>query len=373
MKIGIDVTFVKPKKSGGVEVFIRNLLDGFLELKDENEYFLLTAKDNDETFCHYESDRRVKCIPCDTNANDVAGHLLWQNTREWSVLKNNDIDFCYFPVYEMPIFCDKNIKTVTTIHDIQAVSLPQNFKLHERIWFRLGWGSALKNADATVAISNFTKEDIKAHFKKIKNLVTIYNPIDINPAESNIFKTISKKYNIKKNKYFYTVSSLYPHKNLATLISMMRKIKIENISGIPHRLLVSGVGGTQKEELIQMIKEQKLEDVITLTGFVSDEERNALIESCNIFLFSSIFEGFGVPPIEAMMLGARVLSTKCASLKEVTKNKCAYVDDPKNPSEWIEKIISLQKTKPKKINFPEYSKSTSARSYLNLFYRVYDN
>lgn len=369
MKIGIDLTWLKPQKSGGVESYIRNLLDGFKELKDKNEYILFTAKDNDSTFDDYLKDKRFKKITCNTNAFDVKKHLIWQNLFQYHILKKNNINFCFFPVYEMPLYKCKGIKCVTTIHDIQALHYPEYFSKLENIWFKLGWKQAIKNSDKIVAISDYTKKDLERTFKHKNNIIRIYNPIVLNDDIHIDFETIKKEYNIENNNYYYTISSLHKHKNLITLVNVIEKIVRDKLE-LPKKLVISGVGGPQKESLIKMIKEKKLEKNIILTKFVSNEERNSLIKNSNIFLFPSMFEGFGMPPIEALMLGTKVITTKYTSLKEVTKNKCFYVDEPLNVDEWIEKIKSIQNETNKVVKFKEYDKLTIAKEYLDLFEEV---
>ncbi len=369
MKIGIDMTWLKPKKSGGVESFIRNVLDSFLELPDDNEYILFTAKDNTETLKKYEEDSRVKIVECNTKANDVKKHLIWQNLCQYRILKKNHIRFCFFPVYEMPLYKSKKIKCVTTICDIQAIHYPEYFSKLENVWFRMGWKAVLRNANRVVTISDFSKKDLETHFKHKKNIQRIYIPILLNDEKKCDFKTLSKQYGIKKDAYYYTVCSLHKHKNLMTLIHTIKEIKDKKID-IPNTLVVSGVGGPQKKELEKFIQTEGLEKNIILTSFVSNEERNALIKNSNVFLFPSLFEGFGMPPIEAMMLGARVLTTKCTSLKEVTQDKCSYVKNPTSTKEWISKIKKIQEVKRKKYTFPAYNKKEIARQYLDLFEEV---
>ena len=369
MRIAIDLTWMKPKKSGGVESYIRNLLDGFKILEDNNEYYLLTAKDNENEFDKYLEDSRFKQIKCNTNANDVIGHLLWQNTKQYKILKKNKFDFCFFPVYEMPILQCKKIKKVVVIHDILAFHYPKHFSIFENIWFRISWKRDIKLADKVIAITKFTRDDLKENILNKDNIDFIHIPIELNTT-NNENTGILEKYNLKENEYYYTVESLHKHKNLETLIRMINVLK-DRKEDIPKKLVISGVSGSQKEELINKIKENNLSDNIILTGFVSNDERNELIKKCNIFLFSSIFEGFGMPPIEAMMLGSKVLTTKRASIPEVTKNKCYYVEDPFDENEWIDKIKQIQNEEKKVITFDEYDKEKIARKYLDTFYSVY--
>lgn len=370
MKIGIDLTWLKPKKSGGVEIYAKNLIDGFLKLEDKNEYILFLAKDNSKDLMNYFKDDRITFVICNTYAFNVKQHLIWQNLSQYRILRKNNIDFCFFPVYEMPIYKSKKIKCVTTIHDIQAYHYPEYFSKLENIWFNLAWKQVLKNSEKVVAITDYTKKDLMEHFKHKNNIVTIYNPVILQNDRLEDFEELRKKYDIKQNEYYYTLCSMHKHKNLITLVKVMKEIKDKKIEGIPNKLIISGVGGPNKEKLLDEIKSMEVEENILITDFVEEAERNSLIKNSNAFLFPSIFEGFGMPPIEAMHLGARVITTNCTSLPEVTKGKCHYVNDAFSVSDWINEIKNIQNEEPKAISFKEYENTKIARQYLDEFYKV---
>ena len=139
----------------------------------------MTAKDNELEFDEYLNDSRFKQIKCNTKANDVKGHLIWQTLKQYKCLKDYNIDLVFFPVYEMPLFKTKKYKTVVVIHDILAYHYKENFSKFENIWFRMAWKKCIKNADRVVAISDYTKQDLKKNILNKDNIVTVHNPISL--------------------------------------------------------------------------------------------------------------------------------------------------------------------------------------------------
>lgn len=366
MRIAVDMTWMKPGVTGGGESYVRNLLDAFKVLNHKNNYLLFAAKDNVETLKPYKDDSRFKIIECKTFANNIKQHLIWQSTQEFKIIKKYKPDLIFNPVYESPFFKFNKIPMVTGIMDIQAIHYPEYFSKAENFFFRLLWQRAINNSDVTVTISNFCVRDIKQHFKNTENVMRIYIPVELNDTKEDNFPLLSKEYNLQKDSYFYTVCSLRKHKNLLSIIKVMEKIP----NDLPQKLVISGVSGPQKDELINYITTNNLKDKVILTKFVNNSERNSLIKNCNCFLFPSIFEGFGMPPIEAMKLGAKVITTKETCIPEVTQNKCMYVNKPYNINEWIEKISLSQKIKNKIEEFSCYDKENIAIQYLDLFEKV---
>lgn len=360
-KIAIDLLWLRPGKVGGTEAYIRNLLDGFMKLEDEFDFTLLVSKDNRSTFQKYEKDKRYHLLTADVNSEGISGRIIWQNLHQNRFLRKNGFKKCFEPVYCKPWF-NGGVQYICVIHDLQAYHYPQYHPLHEVLYSRLCWKMDALTASGILAISNWVKKDVEQKYHR-KDIQVIYNPILVNKQDSIEFEILKNKYGIEKGKFFYTVSQMIPHKNLITLIKMIEKIVVSD-STLPDKLLVSGVNGNAAKELKNMIAEKKLEEHIILTGFVSDAERNTLYKNCHTFLFPSIFEGFGMPPVEAMLFGSRVVTTRCASIPEVTQGKAVYVDDPFDEDEWIEKIEKDYQQE--KIDFDRYSPENISKQYLKV-------
>lgn len=334
LSIAVDLLWLRPKKVGGTEFYIRNLLDGFLRLEEPFHLFLLVSEDNRETFLHYAEDKRIELLETKVLSDNIAGRILWQFFCENRFLRKHGIRKCFSPVYCRPLF-NGGIVYVNTIHDLQAAHYPEYHPFHEIAYSRLCWWLDVHFSRHIIAISDWVKEDIVRRYHVAPaHITTIYNPITVDRGQTVPFERLAEKYRIEERAYYYTVAQMIPHKNLETLLAVMEQIKREQ-EDLPCRLLISGVNGAGREALERRISERGLEREITLTGFVENEERNTLYRYCRAFLFPSVFEGFGMPPIEAMLFGAVVITTDRACIPEVTQGKANYVKDPYNPAQWI--------------------------------------
>lgn len=373
MKIGIDLLWLKVGKVGGTESYVRNLLDGFYESVDEDSwsFVLFLAQDNTNTFDKYFSKPNFKKVVLPVESENVVTRILAENLLLNRYAKKEDVDLMFVPVYSKPLTRNRKIPYVITIHDLQALHYPEYFSKIKNLWLRLAWKRCSETADKIVAISNFVKEDIVNMLHMDPNKIeVIYNPIT-GLDKFVDFEELSKKYNIQKEDYYYTVCSMLPHKNLKILLYVMKKIKEEELD-IPKKLVISGIGGKSEVEIKGLISELDIADEIVITGFISNEERNTLYKNARIFLFPSIFEGFGMPPVEAMILGTPVITTKETSLYEVTMGKAHYVDDPYNVDEWLKEItmISSEKTNFDSVLSEKYSVEHVSRKYITLFEEI---
>lgn len=363
-KIAIDLTWVKPGNSGGIESYIRNLMDGICAVpeRDSLQFLLLITLDNSPSFKHYLEQGVFDEYVCPIYSENVEQTIKWTNFHLDDTVHGLGIKWCFVPYYRMPVLKHGKVKYIVTIHDLQALHYPEYFSKKKYYWLKLAWRNTVRNADRIIAISEFVKNDILKHYKCAKDKVSvIYNPIKLDDGYAD-FSHLSCRLGIEANKYYYTISSLHPHKNLMTLCKVVKMLKDTNPSTCP-KLVITGIRGGHENVIYKYVKDNGLEENCIFTGFISNSERNTLLKNADAFLFASVFEGFGMPIIEAMMMGTRVVSTDKTSLMEVSCGKSTYVSDPYDVEEWIEKI---KEAKPVTEMFPQYRKEEIARQYLEL-------
>lgn len=360
----VDLLWLRPKKVGGTEFYIRNLLDGFLRIEEPFHLYLMVSKDNRETFRHYTEDERFELLETEVVSANIAGRILWNFFCQNRFLRKRGIRRCFIPVYCRPLF-NGGITYVNVIHDLQAAHYPEYHPFHEIAYSRLCWWLDAHLSRHLVAISDWVKDDVrqKYHVKREK-ITTIYNPITVDREEVVPFEQLAEKYQVSEKAFYYTVAQLIPHKNLDTLIGVMERIKNTG-TNLPCRLLISGVNGESREKLESRIRERGLEQEVTLTGFVENAERNALYKYCRAFLFPSVFEGFGMPPIEAMLFGTVVIATDRTCISEVTQGKANYVKNPHDVEEWI-RVMQNPIDRIAEMGFERYDQMKLSRKYFEL-------
>lgn len=368
-KIAIDLTWVRHNKVGGTESCVRNLLDGFSQIDTKGiKFYLLLTKDNEESFRIYKSFSCFKLLICDVCSASQKERVIWQNLKMGKMLRKMKIDTCLEPVYGKPFFGTKGIKFITTIHDLQALHYPQYFSKGRVAWMKASWKNAVKTSEKIIAISEYVKKDIVKEYRIPENKIKVIYDAVVLDTDNCTNASGLNKFSVKKGEYYYTVSSLFLHKNLKTAVLAIGELKRRNSAAF-YPLVVSGIGGRKRDELDQLIKENNLQNDIIFTPFVENDERNMLYKNCKAFIFSSIFEGFGMPPIEAMAMGVPVLTTRCTSLEEVTGGLLNYVDNPLDPKEWadrLEESLDLPSKENIKRLLKTYESKSIAEQYVSL-------
>ena len=265
-------------------------------------------------------------------------HRFFQSTwRSFGILtdlKKEKVDIFHGLSHEIPFGINKTkIKTVVTIHDLIFLRLPQYFNIFDRLVYYYKVKYACKRSDKIIAISNQTKSDIMKFFKiDCKKIEVVYQ--SCNPVFKSDKKNIVKKdLGLPKN-YILYVSSIEERKNLLTLIKVLKKIKYKN-------LVVIGDGKGYKEKCVDYIKNNNLKKRIYFKHNLNLEEIAFAYRNASILVYPSIYEGFGIPIIEALYSKVPVITTKGGCFEEAGGTYTKYVNT-KNTDEIVSAIKEIE-------------------------------
>ncbi len=257
-------------------------------------------------------------------------------------MTKNKLDALFIPASAMPIIYPKN--TVAVIHDVGFMRFPEAYGGWQRAYLRWSTKFAVKHAKKIITISQFSKSEIIKYFNCDKD------KIDVVPlaCDSEKFKIIKDKNKIKKVLDKYSISKPYilfvgrleKKKNIKNIIKAFLEFKASSASA-SYKLVLSGSPGLadarprmtgEKNDARPRMTGEKIQDDIIMPGFVPDEDLPYLYSGAEIFLFPSLYEGFGMPILEAMACGTPVITSNISSCPEVGGDAVAYVN-PKNYKE----------------------------------------
>lgn len=250
------------------------------------------------------------------------GHL-WEQIDLVDHLKNSNspllVNFCN----TAPL----NYKNqIVTIHDLAFLYSPKWFSLPFRTFYKFLIPRIAKRSRRIIAVSEFSKKEIINHLTVDESKIAIIsNAVKVVEIESN-----SNEVSFGDEKFILSVGSLDPRKNLSTLISAFKKLAPDE-----YKLYI--VGGSSKAFKSLNLKEEKN---IKILGRVSDSTLTQLYQKAQLFIYISLYEGFGIPPLEAMYHKCPVIVSNIGSLKEVCSDAAIYVD-PLNEADIVDKITLL--------------------------------
>jgi glycosyltransferase involved in cell wall biosynthesis len=317
-------------KKSGFGFYVKNLVENLKKIDTQNEYFLIDSGKNKDLRT-YE-------------------RIWWDQVKFVKKVKLIKPDVVHKTCFSVPKF--GNFKKVVTIHDIIPILYPENFSMSSRFYFTKLMPWSYKFADYIITISESAKKDLVEKLGLDENKIkVIYEAAGSEfrvITDLNRIEEVKKKYGISGN-YILNVGTLEPRKNLEFLVNVfndIRKLRYSDIGDL--KLVIAGKKGWRYENIFLLIKELNLQDKVIFTDYVEEGDLPYLYNGAKLFAFPSIYEGFGLPILEAMKCGVPVISSNSSSLPEVVGDAGILID-PKNKEVWVKNIIEVLKSPEKQI------------------------
>jgi len=314
MRIGIDVHSIG-SGNGGNETYYRSLLAALRRMDKENQYFLYYTRAGGFANHGLEANFHARRILPNTPYLRIPFALPARIKRE-------PIDI-YHAQFILPPFV--SARMVTTIPDIAYEHYPEFFPSYQRAWSRLLIRSAARRADHIITVSEHSKRDIAETYGVNPDRITVTSEAageNFYPRPKDQAQEIVQRYGVKGNFILY-LGRLQGRKNLTCLVNAYSLIRKQ---GCEHKLVMAGRPDSLFEITKQRIRDLGLDQEILLPGYVSQEDVPWFYSAADVFVYPSLYEGFGLPVLEAMACGLPVITSRGSSLEEVAGAAGLLVD-----------------------------------------------
>jgi glycosyltransferase involved in cell wall biosynthesis len=319
LRIAIDAHSVGAKL-GGNESYAVNLIEALAEIDSANSYTIyVTTREARDRFHQRWPNFKVRSTLPHTPLIRIPLTLSAE-------LRKNPVDVLHVQ-FTAPPFCP--CPAVVSIHDLSFEHLPQTFNVRSRTQLRLTVRSSAKRAARILTLSEHTRQDLIVTYgispHRI-NAIPLAAPAHFGPIDDyRELQRVRHTYGIDGD-YFLSVGSIQPRKNLARLVKAYALLRGDNSTVKLPKLVLVGKCAWLYDETLRTLEESGVKDAVVLTGYVPDKDLPPLYSGALCFIYPSYFEGFGLPPLEAMKCGTPVVVGNRTSLPEVVGDAGLTVD-----------------------------------------------
>lgn len=326
-RIAVDIQLARTQKTG-IGFYVDCLMRALPQSASHHEYLLLEPRRD----------------PSGHNPRDLSApqRLLWEQYELPARARHLGAQLIH-PAFSATRF-PRGAKTVVTAHDIIALLMPHDFSYWSRQFFGRWVPLSYRWADHILADSEATKHDLIRHLGiPAEKITTVYLAADerYRPIKNRtLIERVKKQFNIP-GEYLLHIGTLSPRKNLDLLIEIFPKIAANHQE---LSLVLAGHKNWYYETLRKKARDMGVEQRVIFTGYLAEEDKPALLAGALVAPFPSLYEGFGLPPLEAMAMGIPVVASNASSIPEVV-GKAGILVDPTDPAAWYQAIDRVVRDK----------------------------
>ncbi|KHD37211.1 glycosyl transferase [Clostridium acetobutylicum] len=321
MKIGIDGRAAKWYRGTGIGTYTYQLISHINKLDEANDYTIFLPDSSNLNF-KLKNNFSLKSINCTAKNN------FWDQVNIPNIIKKDDTELYHVPQNGIGLPYNKNCRFTITLHDIIPYKMPETVGKKYLKIFEEEIPKIIPLCDGIITVSDFSKKDISEFFNypESKIYVTYLSAEDIyRPIEKCISKDIIKNlYGIDKN-YILYVGGFSPRKNISGIIHAFSKLKKTTKTNL--KLIIAGKKGLSYPNYVDIAKKLNVSSDVIFPGFIPLEYMPFLYNAAEFLIYPSFYEGFGLPPLEAMACKVPVITSNITSLYEIF-NGCALIVNP---------------------------------------------
>jgi glycosyltransferase involved in cell wall biosynthesis len=334
MKLGLDARLFY--NNTGIGRYTRSLFFEYHKAERFEDHPLVLLSDT-----HLSAPSSPNFAPLDGQARDAwpehvkqitadcRRRILWTNWHVPPLLRQHDVDV-YHAVCNFELPLRKVCRYVVTIHDLVPLFFSKSVPKKHLLFFRLFMKRAAHTADLIITDSEHSKQDIVQHLRvpeeKIRVIYLGYDPPQEKAIEPQKAQNILKRYGVR-TPYLLFVGAIEPKKNLERVVEAFRIVRERYAQDKELQLVLVGGESWMSDALYRKVSALKRDQQVLLTGFVPDAELPAFYQEAEVFVFPSLYEGFGLPVLEAMSYGTPVVTSNVSSLPEIAGD-AAILTDP---------------------------------------------
>ncbi|MDP3920173.1 MAG: glycosyltransferase family 1 protein [Candidatus Omnitrophota bacterium] len=321
--IGIDIQSTRGKASG-LGVYTRNFIEALKRERPEDMKITFYSR------------------PDDTDLNTWQ-RCFWENLELPKLARKDNVDVLHVPAFSPPL--SRGFRLVVTVHDIIGKLFPNQLGLPSALYWGKWLPFSIKRADLIIADTEYTKKDLMTHLGVPSEKIHVIYASGHEGFSSELLPDekarVKQAYGIREE-YFLFVGTLEPRKNLSRVLEAFAAYRAgRNGHGAQQLVVVGSKDFAHGQYYKKLLREARLrEGDVIFTGYVSHADLNALYTASNLLVFPSLYEGFGIPVLEAMASGTPVLTARATSIPEVAGDAAYYVD-PYRVEEIVRGMIDL--------------------------------